>query len=130
MRKAVDECRRLSTEWGGPVATSAFGDELEALGVNVVDVNGPDFAAGCGALADRIKDGTIRHGNQPALNEAVQAATWRTPLSSGERAFQLKAMPQVGPVAAVVRALYGLTTAAAPQAHEWPDDDELYVEDD
>ncbi|HEY9495904.1 MAG TPA: hypothetical protein VIR15_13695 [Intrasporangium sp.] len=107
VRKAVGECSRLHQEWGGPVATSALGEELVKADVQVVDVTGPEFAVACGALADAITDGTIRHANQPALNEAVKLAPWRTALQSGERALDLR-VPGIGPVAAAVRALHGL----------------------
>ena len=68
------------------------------------------FAPACGAIADHLNDGTIHHGNQKALNEAVKAARWRSAGATGERAFQLKDCPEVGPLAAVVRAIHGLTT--------------------
>ena len=110
--RAVAECRRLQDEWGGAFAVAALGDELERAGVDFVDVNGPDFAAACGDLEDAIIAGSVRHGNQHALNEAVRVAKWRTSLSSGERAFQLKDMPEVGPAAAAVRALWGLENYA------------------
>jgi len=109
VRKAVDECVRLHTEWGGPVATSALAEELEKADVQIVDISGQDFAVACGALADAVRDGTIRHGNQSALNDAVKLAPWRpTALQSGERAIDLR-VPGVGPVAAAVRALHALT---------------------
>ena len=116
-RLAVSECVRLQSEWGGAVATSAFGDELEKAGVQVMDITAAEFAVGCGAVADAITDGTIRHGNQPALNTAVKVARWRsTTAASGERAFQLKDCPEVGPLAAVARAVRGLATA---QVNVW-----------
>ena len=116
-RLAVSECVRLQGEWGGAVATSAFGDELEKAGVQVVDITAAEFAVGCGAVADAITDGTIRHGNQPSLNTAVKVARWRsTTAASGERAFQLKDCPEVGPLAAVARAVRGLATA---QVNVW-----------
>lgn len=110
--RAVAECRRLQDAWGGAFAVAALGDELERAGVDFIDVNGPDFAAACGDLEDAILAGSVRHGNQQALNEAVRVAKWRTSLSSGERAFQLKDMPEVGPAAAAVRALWGLENYA------------------
>jgi phage terminase large subunit-like protein len=110
VRKAVEECKRLTSEWGGKVAASALADELEAARVPVVDVSGVEFAASCGAFEDGINDGTIRHGNQPALNGAVKVAKWRPELQNGQRALLLKDSPEVGPAAAVVRALHALQT--------------------
>lgn len=110
--RAVAECRRLQDAWGGPVATSAFGDELERDGVEVIDVTGPDFAVGCGIVADLLKRGQISHGNQLHLNEAIRVVKFRTALQSGERAFLLKDMPTAAPAAAVARALFGLENYA------------------
>ena len=59
---------------------------------------------------DLMTAGTIRHGNQPALNDAVKAAKWR---GGTERSFLLAGCPEVGPLAAVVRALHGLTHGSA-----------------
>lgn len=107
--RAVAECVRLQGDWGGAVATSAFADDLEAAGVDIIDVTSQDFAAACGALEDSITEGTVHHGNQAALNDAVRVAKWRPALTSGERAIQLKDSPEVGPLAAAVRALHGLS---------------------
>lgn len=105
--RAVQECKRLTGEWGGEVASSAFGDEFERDGVPFENVAGADFAAACGRLADAVSNGTVRHGNQPALNDAVKAARWRTSTAtSGERAFVLRDTPAVGPAAAAARALW------------------------
>ena len=73
------------------------------------------LTAGCGMVADRVTAGTIRHGNQAALNEAVKAAKWRSAGTGGERAFQLKDFPEVGPLAAVVRAVCGLAAAVTEE---------------
>ena len=112
--RAVDECKRLTGEWGGEVATAAFGDEMDREGVPFSDVSSSEFAAACGRLADAVKDGTVRHGNQPALNDAVKAARWRaSTATSGERAFVLRDAPEVGPAAAAARALWLLNEGAA-----------------
>jgi hypothetical protein len=117
VRLAVGECVRLTTEWGGRVATSALGDDLETAGVPVVDVTGPDFAAACGVLADAVTEGTIHHGNQPALDAAVRVAKWRPALQSGERAFDLRNTPEIGPLAATVRALH--VVVREPEVEPW-----------
>jgi hypothetical protein len=114
--RVVDECRRLQEVWGGKVATSAFGAELERAGVQIVDVTSTGFAAGCGYLADLLDDGQIRHGNQERLNNAIRVAKWRPPTVSGERALLLKDSPEVAPAAAVARALHGLKLAYTPPA--------------
>ena len=109
--RAVAECHRLSTEWGGQVASAAFREDLERDGVDLLPMTASEFAAGCGLMADGILAGTVHHGGQPMLNKAVKAATWRPALTSGERAFLFKDMPEVGPAGAAARALWGLENA-------------------
>ena len=106
------ECARLTSEWGGVVvAPKAFENDILQAGAAVHTLPAGSFTAGCGLVADRVTAGSIRHGNQPALNQAVKVAKWRSAGTSGERAFQLKDFPQVGPLAAVVRAVAGLAAS-------------------
>jgi hypothetical protein len=87
----------------------AFEVELDEAGVDALPpMTWADFAAGCGAFVDDVEGGSIHHGNQSALNEAVRVAKFRPSATGGERAFQLKGAPEVGPLAAVVRAIHGL----------------------
>lgn len=109
--RLAEECARLTSDWGGAVVPPrAFEEDIERAGGTVQPMKSGDFTAACGAFADAVSEGRIRHGNQPALNEAVRAARWRSAGSNGERAFQLKDCPEVGPLAAVTRALHGLST--------------------
>ena len=111
--KLADECARLTQAWGGTVTPPrAFEDDIDKAGSKVESMKSSDFPAACGSFADAVDGGTIRHGNQPALNEAVKAAQWRSVGTSGERAFQLKDAPEVGPLAAAVRAIRGLSASA------------------
>ena len=116
---AVAECKRLTGEWGGTVATSAFGDELEREGVPFEPVNGTEFASACGLVNDAITQSSVRHGNQPALNDGIKAARWRPELTNGQRAFVLRDAPEVGPVAAVARALWGLNNGNGGGFNVW-----------
>jgi hypothetical protein len=97
---------------GGP----AVGLERELLdaGVPVEVVSGSEFATACGQMDDRIRAGTVHHGGQDELTESVAVARWRPVGTAGERAFQLRGVPGVGPAAAVVRALHGVLSRAAP----------------
>ena len=105
-----EECARLTSDWGGSVVPPrAFEEEIERAGARVSPMKAGDFTAACGAFADAVNDGRVKHGNQPALNQAVRAARWRSAGSNGERAFQLKDCPEIGPLAAVTRALFGLS---------------------
>ena len=116
---AVAECKRLTGEWGGTVASSAFGDDFEREGVPFEHVDGTEFAAACGLVEDAIKDSSVRHGNQVALNDGVKAAKWRPQTTSGERAFVLRDAPEVGPVAAVARALWALNNGKGGGFNVW-----------
>lgn len=109
---AAEKCARLTQEWGARVVPpKAFEDELERAGAQIHVMPPAAFPTACGAVADHVTAGTIRHGNQAALNDAVKAAQWRSAGTGGERAFQLKDMPEVGPLAAATRALHGLAEA-------------------
>lgn len=97
--------KELKAKWGGLVFTGGTAADL----ANADEVvSGSDFAAACGRFADLLTAGTVHHGNQDALNTAVGAAQWRNYGTDGSRAFRLKEAPEVGPLAAVVRALHGL----------------------
>jgi hypothetical protein len=113
--RVIEECARLSDEWSAKVvAARSFEKDLAEAGVQALCLSSADFAAACGLFADAVTAGKVRHGNQPALNMAVKSARWRSAGTSGERAFQLKDMPEVGPVVAVVRALHGLKVGYTP----------------
>lgn len=109
--RLAEECARLTSDWGGAVVPPrAFEDDIERAGAPVQPMKQGDFTAACGAFADAVNEGQIRHGNQSALNEAVRVARWRSAGANGEKAFQLKDYPEVGPLAATTRALHGLST--------------------
>jgi hypothetical protein len=110
--KLAAESKRLTDDWAGPVlGPAAFEDDLADEGVDALPpMSWTEFAGACGKVIDAIEGGTIHHGNQAALNEAVRTAKLRPSATGGERAFQLKDAPQVGPLAAVVRAIHGLET--------------------
>ena len=114
----VVEAKRLCERWGGEVVPPrTFEDDLEGQLVPMVKASGPDFTAACGQVADRVTDGTLRHGNQAALNAAIKSVQWRPAGADGARAFRLKGSPEVGPLAAVTRALHGLS-ADRPSVYE------------
>ena len=73
-----------------------------------------EFASACGALDDLIRDGKLRHGNQPVLNDSVRMARWREFGTAGHRMVELRD-GVAGPLAAVVRALHGLLSGKANQ---------------
>jgi hypothetical protein len=107
--RAVEECARLTKEWRGPVAApKAFEEDLKTAGVRPEVVTSADFTTASGTVYDTLVARQLRHGNQAALNAAIKAAMWRPAGTDGSRAFQLKNCPEVGPLAAMARALHAL----------------------
>lgn len=107
--RAVDECSRLVKEWRGQVAAPrAFEDDLKTAGAKPIVVTSADFTTASGSVYDAIVAGSLRHGNQAALNAAIKAAAWRSVGTDGARSFRLKGCPEVGPLAAITRALFAL----------------------
>lgn len=117
--RAVEECRRLTETWGGAFATSAFAEEFDDKGIPFESLSGLEFAAACGLVDDGIREMSLWHGNQGALNDAIRAAKWRPEGSTGERAFVLRDCPEVGPAAAVARALWGLKRGIGGGFNVW-----------
>jgi hypothetical protein len=114
---AVLRLAQLRKTWGARVLLGgpALGLERELLdaGVPVEAVSGSEFATACGQLDDRIRAGAVHHGAQSELTDSVGVARWRAVGTAGERAFQLRGVPGVGPAAAVVRALHGVLSRPA-----------------
>jgi hypothetical protein len=102
--RVIEECRRLVDVHGGHVVPpKEFDEDLRAAGVPTQGIPPGAWPEVCGDLADAILAGTLRHGNQPALNEAVRGAMWRSAGGQGERAFK----DASGPLGALVRGLWG-----------------------
>lgn len=107
-----DYVRELTEKWQGQVTGSkALEDEMPH---GFIPLTSADFTIASGGFADLMEAGTVRHGNQPALNHAVKAAKWRSAGTGGERAFQLRDCPEVGPLAAAARALHVLGADVRP----------------
>lgn len=97
----------LIARWGGQVAApTVLLDELERAGLSVVEVKSATWPQACGGFLDAVSAGTLRHGNQPRLNEAVSALQWGPTTTSGQRSFSLRDSPGAGQVFALVRALH------------------------
>lgn len=85
--------------------TAAFlTPDLERAGVRVETYDRAFYADACGTLAQATSAGTVRHGNQPALNDAVSASRWT---SQTPRTLNRKD-PAVSPLIAWTCALHGL----------------------
>jgi hypothetical protein len=113
--------KELMDRWQAPVLIGGTSTSLETDFPDAQLVSGADFASACGYFEDLFRESAMRHGNQDALNSAVKVARFRRFGSSGERSLQLADAPGVGPLAAVIRALYGLMTGAGPSTYETSD---------
>ncbi|HEY1177104.1 MAG TPA: DEAD/DEAH box helicase family protein [Phytomonospora sp.] len=113
--RAGEECKRLTEQWRGPVAvrSGTAQDELEAAGVRTHPLKAGEFPSACRALADALDSGTIHHGNQPKLNQAVKRVVWRNVGGEGEKAWKLRDAPEVGPLAAATRAFHAVSNRPA-----------------
>jgi hypothetical protein len=107
--RLVERLVELVGSHGGRVAApTALKDDLERAGLPVEEVRSAVWPVACGALVDAATAGTLRHGNQPELNEAVQAVRWGPTTTAGVRGFLLRDSPGAGPLFALVRAAHVL----------------------
>jgi hypothetical protein len=115
-RAAVARLVELAGRWQGLVVLGGPAVDLEAellaAGVRCEVTSAGEFAAASGRVADLLAERGLAHGDQEELNRAVSVARWRSAGTSGERAFQLRGAPDVGPLAAATRAVHGLSTAS------------------
>lgn len=120
--EAAAACRALTDRWGGKVwlggAAAGLAADFERDNVPHELLKVGQFPAACGMLLDRLEAGTVHHGNQPELNSSVEGAVRRSRGTAGEWEFDLTRSANVGPVAAVTRALYGLVTDGTPSIYE------------
>ncbi len=93
----VDELRRT---WGGRLLGDTASKGL------VEDADYPPRAVVDNALDDRITAGTVRHGNEPALNTAVKAAKWKA--SGDTRVLERRGSTDISPAVAVALAISGV----------------------
>lgn len=101
----------LRSRWGGTLIveqTGTAGFLLPRL-ESAEPVSRRFFVDACSTLADAISSAGLRHGNQPELNGAVDAARWSSSGDAGQRVLARKD-PRVSPLVAAALALHGLTT--------------------
>lgn len=108
--------RELQAKWGGPVMLGGTSAPLEGEVDDPVVMSAKEFAAAVGMFEDLITDQAIHHGNQAELNEAVEHSDLRPYGATGAQTLQLRDAPTAPPLAAVLRALHGVTSGlgAAP----------------
>jgi hypothetical protein len=94
----------LRSRWGGRVIADTASRGL------VPDADEPGVQAQAqahGAFADAVLAGTVRHGNEPALNMAVKHSRWRA--SGDTRVFDRKSDFDISPLVAVALAASGVS---------------------
>lgn len=102
----ADRIAQLRAKYGGQVLVDAAS---KGLVPDAVETTLTDRAKADNALSDAVLAGTVRHGNENALNTAVHAARWRT---SGEtRVLDVKGSTDISPLRAAALALHGATTS-------------------
>ena len=98
----------LRSRWGGQVLV-----DLPSRGLvdDALEPTPAEQAQADNELSDRIHAGTVRHGNEAALNTAVRGTKWRP--SGDTRVLVPSGHTDISPVVAAALAVHGLTTSAA-----------------
>lgn len=95
--------------------------DLQAQGVTVTLASGRGYGQACGALYDALVAQSVRHLDQPALNEAVGGAK-RRPLGDAWAFGRRSSSVDITPLVAVTLARWGFLTAestADPVMNIW-----------
>jgi hypothetical protein len=90
---------------------------LQAAGVEPVLVTGREEAQADGAFYDALMDKKIRHGNQAALNVAVEQAAWR-PVGD-TRVFHRRSKADIGPLSGAAKAHHVVSRHVEPDSEPW-----------
>jgi hypothetical protein len=90
---------------------------LQGLGIEPVLVTGREEAQACGAFFDALVDKQIRHGNQAALNIAVEQAV-RRPMGDAW-VWHRRTAADIGPLNGATLAHHLLGRHAEPAAEPW-----------
>lgn len=102
----ADRVAQLRQQWGGQVLSGLTDQASRGL---VPDAEGVSTSVGAqahNAFAVAVEAGTVRHGNENALNTAVKAARWKP--SGDTRVLDRKGNADISPLIAVALALQGL----------------------
>jgi hypothetical protein len=86
---------------------AALVTQVERAGVELTSVNGPEYAAACGAFFDSVQQRTLRHGGEPELTAAARGAA-RRPLGDAWAWSRKSSAVDIGPVVAATLALRGV----------------------
>lgn len=114
-----DRVAELRQRWAGRVLTNTAAKGL----IDDADEPGEaEQAQADNALADAVEAGTVRHGNEPALNTAVRASRWKP--SGNTRVLDEKGPTDISPLVAAALAVHGLKQSTGPSVYE---DGDLFV---
>lgn len=100
-----DRVAELRARWGGQVLTDTESQTL------VDDAEKVSERRAEAAFDDAITAGTLRHGNEAALNISVKGANWRT--QGDGRVLDRKTSLEISPAVAAAVAVYGLVRDGA-----------------
>ncbi len=95
----------LKARWGGKVLVD---QASRGLIPDAAESSQGDQAKAQNALADRVSAGTVRHGNEGALNTSVRLARWKA--SGDTRLLDAKGSTDISPLRAAALALHALET--------------------
>lgn len=113
---APDRLADLVSRWGGRAVLGGPAASFEGQVWPSMVMSSSEFADGCGQFDDLVRGGQLHHGNQEPLTAAVRSARWRSVGSAGQRALQLRDAPTVGPLAAAVRAIWGVSSTTSSRS--------------
>jgi hypothetical protein len=110
----VDRCAEVLRTWGGHLFVEQAGTaafllpSLQQARVNVETVPRRFYVDACSALDAAVSARSVRHGNQPELDDAVAVARWSSSGDAGQRVLSRRD-PRVSGLVAATLALHGLT---------------------
>ena len=93
----------LRTSWGGSVVCSTTARGLVA---GAAEPSQAEQALAHTHLDDLVSAGTVRHGNEPALNTAVRGARWKP--YGDTRMFDRKGVLDISPLDAAALAVHAV----------------------
>ena len=123
--KAVDlhQRKRIPLRVNPAAAEGAFIRPLTEAGVKLVEVTARQYQQACGEVLDTIKNGTIRHLGQTALNRAVKAVQRRDIGKDGSWVWVEPASGvDISTLKAATLALTGVTARRAPRIYTLEED--------
>jgi hypothetical protein len=100
----AERVAELRQRWGGVVLVDMASRGLLA---DAVEPSQAEQAKAHNGLSDAVLAGTVRHGNEAALNTAVRGARWKP--QSDTRVLDRKGNVDISPLVAAALAMHGLS---------------------